>query len=478
MPSSESLWIDEGVDASYAMQGSFADWYSLFTQDTKSTAQMPLPIFLIWVWEKVFGFSEYALRSINILWTGLTVVFLYFIGNRTGLKWLPLAAAAHPFLWFYTNEARPYAMQMMAASLCLWIFLILVEQPCRKIMLAFVAATFLLAVTSIINYVLAAVMWSAILFFPKPREFVLSRKFIPVFVAGLAVHLPLVIYYIATLLAGTGGVKALIVETGFASVALAFYELSGFYGLGPGRDTIRDTIIAGGLGALSAVFAKYILPLAAAGIFLVVALLPLLRNPMLLKSNPRLLAVFGCVVSFIAIILVSAILKNTALWGRHVSAALPLMLFVIWQLIAISYGLAKGIAGKRIVTGGAAGFLLLMLIGSLNVRFGREFRKDDYRRAAEIAITAAESGKTVWWAAGIEVTEYYAGMDDPLDERFVLMKDFKGEKFATAPEPDMIVLGRSTIYDVRGNIQEKAEALYGEQPDTSARNLRIWKDKP
>jgi hypothetical protein len=478
MPSSESLWIDEGVDSVYARQNNLSDWFSHIRSETKSQAQMPLPMLSIWAWAKLAGTSEYSLRAVNILWGGVTIFCLYLIGRKTDLKWIPLAAAAHPFLWFYTNEARPYAMQIAAATVLLWAFLSTVEKPSPRNLVIFLLSTWILSATSIINYVLAGLVTLSLLLWPDCRRLIFSKAALPAYLFGFAIHLPLIAYYMGTLLAGTGGVKNLIIQTGFASVVFAFYELSGFFGLGPGRDAIRETVTVNGLGGLTSLFADRIWLLLAAVACLLVSLHGFLINPKKIKLPRTLAVLLFCVFGFVGIILVAAIMKHTALWGRHLAAVFPFMVFAFCQFVSLSLNAADHQRSKLIVVLGAGGGAALLLLGSLLVRYGADFRKDDYRSATARAISAAENGKTVWWAAAIEVTEYYAGMDDPLDERFILMKDFKGEKFATAPEPDMIVLGRSSIYDVRGNIQEQAEALFGEKPDTSARNLRIWKDQP
>jgi hypothetical protein len=474
MPSSESLWIDEGVDAVYAAQESFGDWLFHLRSETKSQAQMPLPMFTLWAWAQLAGTSEYALRSANILWGILTVFLFYLIGRKASMKWLPLVTAVHPFLWFYSNEARPYAMQITAATLLLWAFLSFVEKPTPRILFTFILATWLLSATSIINYVLAGILSLTLLFWPGCRRIIFSKDAIPAIAIGLVLHLPLIAYYLSTLLAGTGGVKNLIVKTGFVSVAFAFYELSGFFGLGPGRDAIRETVTEGGVGALAKLFANRIWLLLATFLCLFASLIPLLLHPRKFTLSPAVIAIASCVVAFVSIILVAAIAKHTALWGRHLAAVFPFMVFILWKVISLAEHEARS-KNMKFATGVSAGmFLSLLLIGSLLVRYGNDFRKDDYRSATASAISAAEEGKVVWWAGALEAAQYYAGMDYPLHERLIMMEDYRGKKFDLAPEPDMIVLGRGSIYDTKGNITEKATMKFG-KPDTSARNFRIWK---
>lgn len=365
-------------------------------------------------------------------------------------------------------------MQISAATILLWAFLIIIEKPSLRSLCIFLLSTWFLSATSIINYVLAGLLTFSLLLWPACRRLIFSKNAWPVYLLGFVIHLPLIAYYLNTLLDGTGGRKTLIVETGVASVAFAFYELSGFFGLGPGRDVIRDTVTESGLGGLAGLFASRVWLIIAASLCLLFSLHALFFHFKRIKFPRSSVALILCVLGFVGIILFAAIMKHTALWGRHLAAVFPFMVFILCQLAGLSLIAARSPKARQTVIISSGIFLALMLTGSIMVRYGGDFRKDDYRSATAIAIAASENGKTVWWAAASEVAEYYANVEGPLEERFVMMKDYRRDKIVFAPEPDMIVLGRSSIYDLRGNIQEKAEALFGDQPDTSARNLRIW----
>ena len=61
-----------------------------------------------------------VLRAISALWAGLAVFLMWRVGVITGMPWLTLVFACHPFLWHYGGEVRPYAMviAMGAGVLC------------------------------------------------------------------------------------------------------------------------------------------------------------------------------------------------------------------------------------------------------------------------------------------------------------------------------------------------------------------------
>ena len=108
----QSLWIDEGAAAFKAIQPSLGEWWQALREDGSSNLQMPLHFFYAWLWEKIFGGSEIALRAANV-----PPLILAFVGIAWGLKarprwqfWLIVLAAINAFTWYYMNEARPYIL--------------------------------------------------------------------------------------------------------------------------------------------------------------------------------------------------------------------------------------------------------------------------------------------------------------------------------------------------------------------------------
>src|SRR5690242_17894545 len=64
----QSLWIDEALTAVKAKEPTLAGWCQAMAGEKASDLQMPLYMLYVWVCEKVFGSSEWALRSANIPW--------------------------------------------------------------------------------------------------------------------------------------------------------------------------------------------------------------------------------------------------------------------------------------------------------------------------------------------------------------------------------------------------------------------------
>lgn len=112
----QSLWADEGN--SVAMAGrSLAEISAAAAADIHP----PLYYWLLNLWVRVFGDSEAALRALSAIWGILLVWLVYQIAvrlfdRRTALI-ATLFAAINPFLIYYSQEARMYAMLAALAAL-------------------------------------------------------------------------------------------------------------------------------------------------------------------------------------------------------------------------------------------------------------------------------------------------------------------------------------------------------------------------
>lgn len=116
----QSFWLDEAVTVSL-MRLDLADMLAAIP-DSESTP--PLYYVLAWLWTRLFGTGEVGLRSLSALAGVLTVPAAYAAGHallsrRAGL---PAAAlvAVNPFLVWYGQEARAYALLVLLGTVALW----------------------------------------------------------------------------------------------------------------------------------------------------------------------------------------------------------------------------------------------------------------------------------------------------------------------------------------------------------------------
>jgi 4-amino-4-deoxy-L-arabinose transferase-like glycosyltransferase len=128
----QSLWYDESVTASLVAQPLGAMLRSLRESETAP----PLYYVLAWIWTRLFGSSDLALRSLSAAAGTLTVPVLYaaakaLVSRRAGIITAALAACS-PLLVWYSQEARAYSLLVLLSSLSVLAFALLWQAPASK----------------------------------------------------------------------------------------------------------------------------------------------------------------------------------------------------------------------------------------------------------------------------------------------------------------------------------------------------------
>jgi len=106
----ESIWLDEAASIHSAHKGIIplledcATWHR----------HPPLHFFMLYVWIRVLGDSEVAVRSLSVVFGTASIVVLYFVGrhlfsSRIGLLG-SLLLAVSPFAISFSQEARSYSL--------------------------------------------------------------------------------------------------------------------------------------------------------------------------------------------------------------------------------------------------------------------------------------------------------------------------------------------------------------------------------
>lgn len=119
----QSFWDDELFTAWQVRMG-FSDMLRSVA-DTEVTP--PLYFSLVWGWSRVVGDSEVGLRSLSVLAGTAAIPIGYLCGGelfsrRTAL-WTAVLVATNPFLVWYGQEARSYALVVPTAALVVLFFL-------------------------------------------------------------------------------------------------------------------------------------------------------------------------------------------------------------------------------------------------------------------------------------------------------------------------------------------------------------------
>lgn len=130
----QPLWSDEAFSHHATTLSLHHLWFVLPGEDHHPA----LYYTLLKLWTALFGSSENALRGLSVLFGLATVPVLYLAGQALGRspqegRWLGVGAATlfalSPLHIAYAQEARPYAAQTWAVSLCLLGLLRLMRAP-------------------------------------------------------------------------------------------------------------------------------------------------------------------------------------------------------------------------------------------------------------------------------------------------------------------------------------------------------------
>lgn len=98
---------------------------------TESTP--PLYYILAWLWTRLFGLNEVGVRSLSALLGTALVPVAFFTARSLGSRRAGLIAgllvAVNPFLVWYSQEARTYALLALLSALSFWAFVRALDEP-------------------------------------------------------------------------------------------------------------------------------------------------------------------------------------------------------------------------------------------------------------------------------------------------------------------------------------------------------------
>ena len=305
----QSLWIDECCMVMSAAQSTCAEVWAKVTDIGGSDTQMACYLYLLHFWIKLTNANtELMLRLYNIIWVLLAAWFL-----RKEPKIL-LILILSPFFIYYTNELRPYIMQI-TASCGLSIFLYrksIGEKQNYSIgfgLLFLLCATSLTSVVWSIGFLTAWILLEGRNFWTKQLIKPLTYWCIPFIGLGS--------YYLYTL---TIGARATHIQSnGLVNLGAAIYELFGLTGLGPARSELRlcthlnDIVKQNGL--LLALFGGLIV-----GAVLIYGFYIWRKK----ASTPIIVPILSLLIFPLAIFMYMSAMMDFRFSGRHFAPILPL----------------------------------------------------------------------------------------------------------------------------------------------------------
>ncbi len=164
----QSYWYDE-ADTVWLLHFSVGEMLAhIRVGDTTP----PLYFMVAWPWAHLLGYGEAGLRSLSALAGTVTVPVAYaagakLISRRTGLI-LAALTACNPFLVWYSQEARSYALLVLLSAVALLAFAYLRARPTRGWMITWTVACALALATH--YYAALAVLPEAVWLFRRYRS--------------------------------------------------------------------------------------------------------------------------------------------------------------------------------------------------------------------------------------------------------------------------------------------------------------------
>jgi hypothetical protein len=391
---SYSLWTDEAFTAwvvSHRTLGSLA--HSLWTGDS-SDLQMGLYYVYLFLWTRLFGAGELALRTANIpfiLIFSIALVWTSWRIFRSRVAWL--AVGMLPFLWQYAAEARPY-MALVAfssgafASLLGFMQAGLPPARTRKFPWLCLACIFVGSLFHMLFLLAAAPLLTVALLYSRTGPRIIWSQWIKPLAAFAVPFLALAAFFLWTF--HRPAIAYDYPHPSLKSMASVFYELAGLLPFGPNRKFSID-------------FRPYAVPVAlGVAVFLAglaAAITSRFRN---WKDDPLLIG-FGAaaLLAFIESVALSVV-TGKQFDARHLAALVPVFLFLLIGMMARP---ARASTVSMILLGA------VWLAADMRTATLPEYSKEDYRDAVAAAVSVHDRAGTEIVLAADPVAPAYYGLD-------------------------------------------------------------------
>ncbi len=362
------IWIDEGQ--TYAViKDSWKGFLDSVLFRGDAVSGMPLYFLFEFLWCQLVGFSEFAMRSINLFLIPPLLIGADKLLRSKGLpNWMVVFFAVNPVLLYYMNEARPY----VALFVCgLWCFLFLFRggengMSRRDTILFFFC--FWTGCALHMMFVFMAVVYLGTLAWMKYGGVLRIRDHLRIWAWWIPAFLLLAWHYLRFMM----NAPEVHAENPLAvlSILQIIYFFSGLSGLGWSRNALRCMnfemtwrIVAG--------ISLFILSVVAVAFCCI-------RRKIILKAEILQPAV--CIAGSLILFVASNIVLRTRFWERHIIYLLPGCILILVMMCRELWTLSRAPAAKT----ASCCFLALSFISGINIVAMDYYQKDDYRGAVEL----------------------------------------------------------------------------------------------
>jgi mannosyltransferase len=127
----QSIWLDESATMILVHRG----LGGLLSHLPSSESAPPLYYVSVWAWTKVFGAGVLSFRSFSALMGTLTIPAMYLAGRRISPRvglWAATLATVNPAMYYYSQEARCYALLILLSALAFALWLRAMQEPTSR----------------------------------------------------------------------------------------------------------------------------------------------------------------------------------------------------------------------------------------------------------------------------------------------------------------------------------------------------------
>lgn len=396
-----SLWLDEAITVEMYSVGSFTELIGQFSAYNGSEVQMPGWITFMWAWIKLFGNSEYALRSSNFLFIAILLIYAYntlrhgeLTTKELRIMWISLALTAlSPFVLYNMNEARCNIPMFAIAFICTlsaWRFTKTHNQS--DLLTCIVWFTIGYVFNMLFGFMaisLLTIVWSKTSG-ASARKTLKTNK-ITIALCLLA-FIAASIYYLATIFVENKGGQ--IERPGIGNIGHVFYEFMGFNGLGPNKNALRES------SDKIAMLANFAPQIAVFAICYIAIFYYSLKAFLQTKKINRFFLAFA--IGFAAFFAAAFIIKFR-FWSRHLFFLYPL--WILFMGYCIDYFAEK--SSKPIKWIVMAAFTCTLIISSYNIAFNNYYKKENVKGLVSKCKEIRNSREKIFWSESPQLPKYY-----------------------------------------------------------------------
>src|SRR5258708_761946 len=196
----QSLWLDEAINVVFAQKLTLWDF---LTKYSLADFHPPGYFLLLWIWIRIFGNSEIAVRLPSVLFGVGTVLLIYLIGKQLFSKKIGLLSALFlaiaPLHIYYSQEARMYSFAAFAVCLSFYFFIRILQRKYILVnILGYIFSTTLVLYSDYLAYFALVAQGIYILFYQRDK----LNLFLKPIIFILMLFLPWLIFFPSQLLNG------------------------------------------------------------------------------------------------------------------------------------------------------------------------------------------------------------------------------------------------------------------------------------